>query len=186
MVQDLGLPPRLEPRGCVRVRARRAVLGTRHDARRRRGTLMTARVPSTVPRAVVGAPHDACGSRGRARMGGGSVVIRRRRGRRGLRRSSPIRRRRGHPMIRAPRVTRRGRGEPRARGARVIHGPCARARVVTSPRGRLLATVNVNVVTSPRGSIRIMLRRDRRDVTTTDGMATGTATGTRRPSALRP
>ena len=183
MVQDLGLPPRLEPRGRVRVRACRAVLGTRHDARRRRGALMTARVPSTVPRAVVGAPHDAGGSRGRTRMGGGSVVIRRRHGRRGLRRSSPNRRRRGHPMIRAPRVPRRGRGEPRARGARVIHGPCARARVVTSPRGRLLAGRFVIILVH---TIRIMLRRDRRDVSTTDGMATGTATGTRRPSALRP
>ena len=121
-------------------------------------------------------------------------MIQRRAGRRGLRRSNH------HPMIRAQRVPRRARGEPRARSVRVIHGPCAGSlvltsqQVVTSPRGRLMAgrravaavamTLAMALV---RGSTRIMFRRDRRDVSTTDGMATGMATGmgTRRPRRQR-
>ena len=117
-------------------------------------------------------------------------MIQRRAGRRGLRRSNH------HPMIRAQRVPRRARGEPRARSVRVIHGPCAGSlvltsqQVVTSPRGRLMAgrravaavamTLAMALV---RGSTRIMFRRDRRDVSTTDGMATGM--GTRRPRRQR-
>ena len=117
-------------------------------------------------------------------------MIQRRAGRRGLRRSNH------HPMRRAQRVPRRARGEPRARSVRVIHGPCAGSlvltsqQVVTSPRGRLMsgrravaAVAMTLAMALVRGSTRIMFRRDRRDVSTTDGMATGM--GTRRPRRQR-
>ena len=117
-------------------------------------------------------------------------MIQRRAGRRGLRRSNH------HPMIRAQRVPRRARGEPRARSVRVIHGPCAGSlvltsqQVVTSPRGRLMAgrravaaVAMTLAMALGRGSTRILFRRDRRDVSTTDGMATGM--GTRRPRRQR-